>query len=321
MQEQINKPRLKELYNELTGFLVQGYKGLLQHLSRTREVVPFCELPKENTPYVVLRHDVDYSPLPALRMAELESKLGIKATYFVLFSSRFYNLHEGHNVQIIRRISRLGHEVGLHYDTSQYQSYGTNPEKTLKIEIGLLEHMINRKVHSIARHGPWNRDPFYAIKGYLNANNPTWRGDLFLHDSCRAWTPYEALNTLVTDPPRTVQLLVHPEYWREKEISRKTFLEDFFENWEYENRKHKKHLEKWWVKDPTVLEYDARVAKSKNSSFHLSDKSKSDQRGGEFQRLRKLSEWYLINTSIGWQTRKATEVARSFGRKVLRLNN
>ena len=308
---------LKELIDGATSFTIKGYAKLLRYLSQTYKIIPLCRLPQETAPYLALRHDVDYSPSSALRMAELEQKLGVTATYFVLFSDRFYNLHECRNVQIIRRISALGHEVGLHYDPSQYQIYDNCSEKTLKIEITLLEHLLGKKVYSIARHGPWVRDPFYAVKGYINANDPRWRGDLFIHDSLRAWTPYEALPTLLRNPPRRVQLLVHPAYWRGEEIDRKMLLDSFFDNREKENRSFKKELEKWWVKDPTALEYDARFADSKNSLIVPLAELESRPQKSECQELTSLFRWYLINTSIGWEFHKVVaNTIRRLARKI-----
>src|SRR6056297_3345994 len=40
---------------------------------------------------VLLRHDVDWSPSRALRMAELEADRGVTATYFFLLASPLYN--------------------------------------------------------------------------------------------------------------------------------------------------------------------------------------------------------------------------------------
>ena len=57
----------------------------------------------------ILRHDVDRKPSNALRMAELENKLGIRSTYYFRYPYTF-------NVDIIEKIIDLGHEIGYHYE-------------------------------------------------------------------------------------------------------------------------------------------------------------------------------------------------------------
>lgn len=57
----------------------------------------------------ILRHDVDKSLQNALIMAELESRLGIKTTYYFRVPATF-------SPAIINQIYNLGHEIGFHYE-------------------------------------------------------------------------------------------------------------------------------------------------------------------------------------------------------------
>jgi hypothetical protein len=59
---------------------------------------------------VVFRHDVDRKPFNALKMAALESELGIQATYY------FRIVKESYDERIIGEIVNLGHEFGYHYE-------------------------------------------------------------------------------------------------------------------------------------------------------------------------------------------------------------
>ena len=300
---------------ELTDFTLKSYTNLMRYLSQIYKIVPFCQIPREEVPFLVLRHDIDVSLLAALKMAEMETDLGIKSTYFVLFSSNFYNVLEGKNVEILRQISKLGHEVGLHYDPSQYRSYNRNPKKTLKIEIQLLEHLLNRGVYSIARHGPWDKDPFATTKEYINANHPSMRRDVFVHDSSRAWTPLQDLFKLLNNPPRRVQLLTHPENWQEDKLSREALLDRFFQNLHKEMLTLKECEKRAWLTDPLVLEYDALVRK-KDFMKSSSGRSKSDSTlkskfRQELDYYDTLFRWYMINTSLGWQGHQILDKIRS----------
>ena len=57
-----------------------------------------------------LMHDVDAWPENALRIAQMESAMGIKATYY------FRSMHFRSHAETIRAIVALGHEAGYHYE-------------------------------------------------------------------------------------------------------------------------------------------------------------------------------------------------------------
>lgn len=71
-------------------------------------------LPRKRT--VVLRHDVDAELVAAQWMAEIEAEAGVRATYFFMTQSPIYNIGSRHALRVVRDISSLGHEVGLHHD-------------------------------------------------------------------------------------------------------------------------------------------------------------------------------------------------------------
>lgn len=59
---------------------------------------------------VVLRHDVDELAGNALKMAQLEHELGVRATYY------FRVVKQSNVPEVIEEIVRLGHEIGYHYE-------------------------------------------------------------------------------------------------------------------------------------------------------------------------------------------------------------
>jgi len=59
---------------------------------------------------LVMRHDVDELAWNALKMAQLENKLGIRATYF------FRIVKQSNVPEVIKQIVGLGHEIGYHYE-------------------------------------------------------------------------------------------------------------------------------------------------------------------------------------------------------------
>jgi len=68
----------------------------------------FVNTPKQKV--VVLRHDVDNLPENAVELAEIETNLDIKASYY-------YRIVKQSNVpELIKKVRDMGHEIGYHYE-------------------------------------------------------------------------------------------------------------------------------------------------------------------------------------------------------------
>jgi hypothetical protein len=94
-------------------FWLADYQRMLDALRtagrQPQAVVDFLRMPSPSA--VILRHDVDRWPAKALQMAELETNVGVRATYYFRCgaSGRFSR-------KTCRCIAKLGHEVGYHYE-------------------------------------------------------------------------------------------------------------------------------------------------------------------------------------------------------------
>lgn len=94
-------------------FTITRYKSLLIALQdqgyNFQTFEKFIEFPVD-AKTVVLRHDVDRIPQNAQIMAEVEADLSIAASYFFRIVPSVWN------VNIIKSIISLGHEVSYHYE-------------------------------------------------------------------------------------------------------------------------------------------------------------------------------------------------------------
>jgi hypothetical protein len=66
-------------------------------------------MPMEGERTLILRHDVDQHPRSALRMAAIESELGIRSSWYF----RWRTAHPA----VVRSVKEDGFQVGLHYET------------------------------------------------------------------------------------------------------------------------------------------------------------------------------------------------------------
>ena len=63
---------------------------------------------------VILRHDVEAKYMNALIFAEMQKEHRIRGTYYFRFLPKYLD------IEIIRKIAMLGHEIGYHYDDLSY---------------------------------------------------------------------------------------------------------------------------------------------------------------------------------------------------------
>jgi hypothetical protein len=285
---------------ELTAFTLESYVKLLKYLKKRYSFFTFCEVDFKATPYLILRHDVDVSPLSALKMAEIEKNLGIRSTYFILLSGPFYNILEGENAKILQRISKLGHEIGLHFWPEQYRRYEKDSIKTLRVEVNLLEHLVGKKVYSIARHGGVDQDPFAAIDSYINANHPYLRGDLFVHESDRAWFSLSGLSTLLNESVPRAQLLIHSENWQDHKMDRTTLLSRHIEYLEKRNLSLKRKYLEYYQSSTMINEYDKTSEKNTHLLSSRDISSHYAVRKKPAYNLSSLMQYYLVHTRLGW---------------------
>ncbi|MBN2010056.1 hypothetical protein JW960_11995 [candidate division KSB1 bacterium] len=133
----------------MTDFTLKAYHKYLDAiLSSSLNVITLGEYFK-NRPtesFCIIRHDVDRKPMHALRMAELEYKMNIHASYF--FRTRKHTFKPG----IIRQIFECGHEIGYHYENVS-DTHG-DLDKALfdfKNQLNKLRHFV--PVSTICMHG------------------------------------------------------------------------------------------------------------------------------------------------------------------------
>ena len=211
-------------------FNLNGYRKLIRHLMSHYAFIDFGRcFTEEPEPFIILRHDVDYSLEKALMIAQVEAKeLGIRSTYFVLHSSPHYTILDPEAVRIIREIHCLGHTIGFHYDCNLF-SLAENPELLLEQMIEIVENLCQVEVTCISCHNPdiTTRDLFIDTPRYLNAYSPAFKdGMSYISDSLGVWRR-DTLAKLWGLSMSKIQLLLHPCFWSgEKVFDREQFLWD-----------------------------------------------------------------------------------------------
>jgi hypothetical protein len=165
--------------------------------------------------YIALRHDIDFSPVHSLEMAELEHAAGMASTYFVLVDGQFYDPLHTDVVRHLRRIHSLGHEIGLHFAVSSAVCDDIGEEVAFRMRV--LEAIVGARVHSFSQHDPVNA-------GFVTVTLPPGHhpcvdaGEVirqhrltYVSDSAMMWRRHTFDTAL--DEGRNLCLLAHPHSW------------------------------------------------------------------------------------------------------------
>lgn len=178
---------------------------------------------------IIWRHDVEFEPDYALKMAQIEHEEGVKATYFFQLHCPYYNVVEPHYREVFHQIKDLGHCVGLHFDSAYW---GINDESQLNDYIILdkeyLEKNMAVKIDAFSFH---NTTSFtqscleYKYGGLVNVYASFFKEHYnYCGDSLGYWRFDRLEDVLNDDKVQHLQVLTHDANWNDEVLSpRKRF--------------------------------------------------------------------------------------------------
>lgn len=188
--------------------------ALLGDLDRRFGLFPLGDF--RNQPGIILRHDIDLDPEPALRLAERQAEQGIRGSFFVLATGHTYNPQSARNRAIIRRLADLGMEVALHFDPSIYALDA--PEELGRLarhEAAVLEEICGKPIVSVSLHNPSVTNQYPLLPGWLNAYDPRiFAPEIYLSDS-RMKFAHDPATFFEGAAEQTHQLTLHPLHYDE----------------------------------------------------------------------------------------------------------
>lgn len=162
----------------------------------------------------LLRHDVDVCMDYALDMARLEHALGVRATYFVMLRSPMYNLMTAHNLRVLRELTQLQHEVGLHFDANDLHPDETALDR-LQIDVAALDRLLPQPISAFSFHQPTAEIIAERLEsaGLINTYHPGHlQGYQYFSDSNRIWRNINPFDVAASGHDH-VHLLTHPVWW------------------------------------------------------------------------------------------------------------
>ena len=213
-------------------FTLANYRRLITlALQKGFQFVFYTDEYNEKRKDILWRHDVEFEPDIALKMAEIEHELCVHATYFFQLHSPYYNLFDNHYTKVFHQIESLGHAVGLHFD-SYYWRIQDESELNGYIELdkSYLEKVMEVEIQAFSFH---NTTQFtqsclkYKYGGLINVYSSHFKSKYnYCGDSMGYWR-FDRLEDMLNDENvQHLQVLTHDANWSEEVLSpRKRFIQ------------------------------------------------------------------------------------------------
>jgi hypothetical protein len=204
-------------------FTRSNYSRLLRLARKTYHFRGYTDFRPEER-FVLWRHDIDFSPQAAVKLAQREAGEGVAATYFASLHSDFYNLLERDVTECVRTLIRLGHRVGLHFDLG-YGPVRAEDELVAWLirEQEVLEDVCQSACCVFSFHNPENSAAAYRNREYgglINASSSFFYDSVgFCSDSNGYWRGRRLEDVLRAATDERLQVLTHPEMWQDVAMS------------------------------------------------------------------------------------------------------
>lgn len=102
---------------------------------------------------LLLRHDIDFDPINAANIAEIEHQLGIKTSYYVRLHHNHYNPFGFRVYYHLKKIINYGHEIGLHSENLDFaRVMNEDANDVARAEKKVFETIFKTKIRGVSGH-------------------------------------------------------------------------------------------------------------------------------------------------------------------------
>jgi hypothetical protein len=201
----------------ISDFCPEHYRDLLQIIVSNYSLATYSE--QAYSPQsLILRHDLDLDLGAAVQIATIEAEMGIRANYFLLLRSQFYNPFEVSGYRQIQQIKALGHHIGIHLDIKFYEVQTEHDlVQALEIEKVIFEKAfgIEAKMFTFHLTSPLTMS-FEAdtYAGLANGYSKKFKSGFdYCSDSFGLWRYERLFDFLKRAHEKPLHVLTHPEWW------------------------------------------------------------------------------------------------------------
>jgi len=200
------------------------YKKMISDIKASGKYCDYADV-ADDKPYIVLRHDVEFSPERALEMQKVGNSLDFKSSYLFQISNNTYNAFSKKNLDIIKEIHANGNFVGLHYHMCGKTDLN-EIAVDIKRQANMLSEMLGFAIDRFSVHRP-SKDVLrngIEVDGLIdmynkkffsfaeNAISDTVLDVKYTSDSQFRWD-YGFPDENMLKSCSKIQILLHPDYW------------------------------------------------------------------------------------------------------------
>ena len=191
------------------GFTINHYKEIIElakdkGYTITSTIGYLDELKKP----LLIRHDIDFSLEYAYELANIEYDLGIQTSYYVYLHAPTYNALAPDSMKMIEAMYKMGHEIGLHYDSRYSMSH----------ESDIVSGIIRKGIYSYSQHCP----TLTKKETYQALIDPFDLGLKYISESGRNWREGCLCQHLGKD--KRLHVAIHADWWVTNSKSREDML-------------------------------------------------------------------------------------------------
>jgi len=146
-------------------FSYEEYKYIINSIKNNYKIMDYTDVTDETESFAIIRHDVEFSPQRALKMAKIDNELEIKSSFFFQIRNNCYNSLSSDNIKLINEIHDLGHYIGAHINTSNLYSRDSL-DKFIIDDIETLSIYTELDIDRFSFHRP----QAYQLKDYIEVD-------------------------------------------------------------------------------------------------------------------------------------------------------
>lgn len=170
-----------------------------------------------NKKRILFRHDVDISPIGALKLGKIEYSMGISSNFFFQLNAETYQMLSPWCIDICKELKSMGHVVGLHVDSALF----SEEEDKIEYTINWIRETLFPMDYAISFHRPLPDSLGKKYKSFVSAyDSDFFNTDFYASDSRGEDRFYGKLEKLLLEDTNFIQFLLHPCWW-ENEVDKK----------------------------------------------------------------------------------------------------
>lgn len=205
-------------------FSYSTYAEIMKCLIDSGKYCSFYEAQNKDR-FAIMRHDVEFSIERAYQLARFEQSSNFQSTFCFQVSNNSYNPFSKKNLEMIKTIKKLGHDVGLHFHLNGLTDLDQIKQEILK-EAELLSMKVGFDIDLFSIHRP-TKDALRAnirIDGLINTYDSTFFSFVediisepveikYLSDARHRWNYGLYPDSKTINSHEKVQVLTHPYSW------------------------------------------------------------------------------------------------------------